>query len=211
MSVHWLYWKSSTWLLDNVIIMLKWRHHVMSHLSIFKNFWEQFFKHKMRYLMVSKKKNSLFVLEWNRKIRPSWSPFVITRQASWCQTVILGTDISIPPSLILEFLTFVLLFKFNTKSVCPVANLLLSVGSDQDLHYNCFNGNWKAEQPASTQTANGGNKRFVLHVQLGCGSLSITTPMSLLANELDVRNILHGQVSLAAVNQICVIHESMNS
>ena len=34
--------------------------------------------------------------------------------------------------------------------------------------------------------------------------------MSLLANEFDVRNVLHGQVSLAAVNQICVIHEAMN-
>ena len=35
---------------------------------------------------------------WDRKICPSWSPFVITRQASWCQTVILWTDFSIPPS-----------------------------------------------------------------------------------------------------------------
>ena len=43
-----------------------------------------------------------------------------------------------------------------------------------------------------------------------CGSLSITTPVSLLANEFDVRSVLHGQVSLAAVNQICVIHEAMN-
>ena len=39
------------------------------------------------------------------------------------------------------------------------------------------------------------------------GLLSITTPVSLLANEFDVRSILHRQVSLAAVNQICVIHE----
>ena len=44
----------------------------------------------------------------------------------------------------------------------------------------------------------------------GCGSLSITARVSLLANELDVRSVLHGQVSLAAVNQICVIHEAMN-
>ena len=44
-----------------------------------------------------------------------------------------------------------------------------------------------------------------------CDSLSITTPVSLLGNELDVRSVLHGQVSLAAVNQICVIHEAMNS
>ena len=34
--------------------------------------------------------------------------------------------------------------------------------------------------------------------------------MLLLANELDVPSILHGQVSLAAVNQIFVIHETMN-
>ena len=50
--------------------------------------------------------------------------------------------------------------------------------------------------------ANGANKRLVLHMRLSCGSLSITTPVSLLANEF-------GQVSLAAVNQICVIHEAM--
>ena len=40
--------------------------------------------------------------------------------------------------------------------------------------------------------------------------LAITTPVSLLANEFDVRSILHRQVSLAAVNQICAIHEAMN-
>ena len=51
-------------------------------------------------------------------------------------------------------------------------------------------------------TANGGNKKLVLYVQLRCGSLSITTPVSHLANEFDVRSELHGQVSLAAVNQI---------
>ena len=34
--------------------------------------------------------------------------------------------------------------------------------------------------------------------------------MSLLANEFDVRSELHRQVSLAAVNQICVFHEAMN-
>ena len=31
-----------------------------------------------------------------------------------------------------------------------------------------------------------------------------------LANEFDVPSVLHGQVSLAAVNQISVIHEAMN-
>ena len=39
-------------------------------------------------------------------------------------------------------------------------------------------------------------------LRLRCGSLSTTTPVSHLANEFDVRSELHGQVSLAAVNQI---------
>ena len=47
-------------------------------------------------------------------------------------------------------------------------------------------------------------------VRLRCGSLSITTSVSLLANEFDVQSVLHGQQSLAAVNQICVIHEAMS-
>ena len=34
--------------------------------------------------------------------------------------------------------------------------------------------------------------------------------MQLLANEFGVRSVLHGQVSLAAVNQIYVFHEAMN-
>ena len=53
----------------------------------------------------------------------------------------------------------------------------------------------------------GANKRLVLHLRLRCGSLSITTQVSLLANGFDVRSVLHGQVSLAAVNQI-VVHEA---
>ena len=40
--------------------------------------------------------------------------------------------------------------------------------------------------------------------------MSITTPVSLLANEFDVRSVLHGQERLAAVNKICVIHEAMS-
>ena len=51
---------------------------------------------------------------------------------------------------------------------------------------------------------------LALHMRLRCGSLSITTPVSLLANEFDVRSLLHRQVSLAAVNQISVIHEAMS-
>ena len=60
-----------------------------------------------------------------------------------------------------------------------------------------------------TWTANGVNKKLVLHVRLRCGSLSITIPVSFLAKEFDVRSVLHWQVSLAAVNQIHVIHEAM--
>ena len=59
-------------------------------------------------------------------------------------------------------------------------------------------------------SASGPSGPLVLHVRLGYDSLSITTPVSFLANEFDVRRVLHGQVSLAAVNQICVIHEAMN-
>ena len=43
-----------------------------------------------------------------------------------------------------------------------------------------------------------------------CGSLSITIPVPYLVNEFDVRSELHGQMSLAAVNQVCVVHEVMN-
>ena len=46
-------------------------------------------------------------------------------------------------------------------------------------------------------------------MQLGSDSLSITTPASLLVNELEVGSILHGQVSLAAVNHIFVNREAM--
>ena len=51
---------------------------------------------------------------------------------------------------------------------------------------------------------------LVLHVHIRCSSLSITTPLTFLATEFHVQSVLHGQVSLAAVNQMYVIHESMN-
>ena len=60
------------------------------------------------------------------------------------------------------------------------------------------------------RTANGANKRLVLHVRIRYGSLLITIPVSLLANEFDVRSVLHGQMSLAAVNHIHVFLEVMN-
>ena len=52
------------------------------------------------------------------------------------------------------------------------------------------------------RTANGANKRLVLHVRIRCGSQSVTITVSLLANEFDVRSELHGQVSFAAANHI---------
>ena len=63
--IHWLYWHSRTRSSSDVIVMFKWRHHIMSHLSVSKYFWEPFSKHKMRYLIVSKNKNP-FMVGWNR-------------------------------------------------------------------------------------------------------------------------------------------------
>ena len=52
----------------------------------------------MLYLKVCKKKSPLLVWGLDRKICPSWSLFVITRQASWFQSVVLETHFSISPS-----------------------------------------------------------------------------------------------------------------
>ena len=80
----------------DVIIVLKWHHLVASQrIQDFLEAFFMFFQYKMRYLVVSQKKSPLFVWGWDRKICFSWSPFGINRQASWCQSVILGTDFSI--------------------------------------------------------------------------------------------------------------------
>ena len=42
-------------------------------------------------------------------------------------------------------------------------------------------------------TANEANTRLVLHVRLRCGSLSITTPATLLGNEFDVEAYCTGK------------------
>ena len=67
--------------------------------------------------------------------------------------------------------------------------------------YIPLTGLLEAVKPLLTQTANGANKKLVLHVRLWFGSLSITTTVPLLANKFDVRSVLQGQVRLAAVNQ----------
>ena len=68
---------------------------------------------------------------------------------------------------------------------------------------NSFVGSAKRKSgTGSVNTDSQWSKQLVLLMQLRCDSLSITTPVSYLANEFDVQRELHGQVSLAAVNQI---------
>ena len=55
-AVQWLHWNTRAWSSSGVIVMLKWRYHIMSQFSVFRNFWESFLNMKMRYLGVSKKK-----------------------------------------------------------------------------------------------------------------------------------------------------------
>ena len=50
------------------------------------------------------------------------------------------------------------------------------------------------------RTANGTNSMLVLHVRFRYCSLSIATPVSLLANGLYVLSVLHREMSLAAVS-----------
>ena len=47
------------------------------------------------------------------------------------------------------------------------------------------------------------------HVWLAVNQ-NTSTHVSLIANDFDVRSVLHGQVSLAHVNLSCVIHEAMD-
>ena len=63
----------------DVIVMFKWRHLVAS--QPIQDFLEVFFKflqYKWGILVVSKKKNPLFMWGWDRKICLLWSPIVIT-------------------------------------------------------------------------------------------------------------------------------------
>ena len=47
------------------------------------------------------------------------------------------------------------------------------------------------------------------HCLFCMGLLSITSPVTLLANKTNVRSELHGKVSMAAVNCIYVFHETL--
>ena len=79
---------------------------------------------------------------------------------------------------------------------------------------NRIKGFWSVKRNSGTANENTNSQwseqEACLHMQLRRGSLSLKTSESVLANEFDVRSDLHGQMSLAAVNQIYVIHEAMN-
>ena len=44
--IHWLYWNARTLSSSDVVVMLKWRHHVKLYLSLFRDFWNLIFKYK---------------------------------------------------------------------------------------------------------------------------------------------------------------------
>ena len=94
---------------------------------------------------------------------------------------------SIHDSMNIPKLNLLLIFTFYYKYLKYRNYFDLGNKTVLDLICHCINGldgglNGKAEQPMWTQTANGANKRLVLH----------------------------GQMSLAAVNKMYVIHEAMN-
>ena len=49
--------------------------------------------------------------------------------------------------------------------------------------------------------------RLVLHMRLGCGSLSSIIPVSLLANEFGTKGIV-GASELGSCTSNCVVHEA---
>ena len=73
------------------------------------------------------------------------------------------------------------------------------------LKYNRINGLVGVKTRKAEQDSQWRKKRLVLHVRLGCGSLLL-----ILANQFDLRSVLHGPVGLAPVNQIHVVHGAMN-
>ena len=67
----------------DVIVMLKLRHHVALPYSGFSgSLFHVFFSKENEVFSSEQENNPLFVRGWDRKIRPSSSPFIITAQAS---------------------------------------------------------------------------------------------------------------------------------
>ena len=47
--IHWLYWNSRTLSSSDVIVIIKWRHHVKLYLSVFRDFWKLIYKYKKQW------------------------------------------------------------------------------------------------------------------------------------------------------------------
>ena len=73
---------------SDFIVMFKWRHHVNLHRSVFRDFWKLILKLKKSWA----RKWIHYLCEGKIDNLSSGSPFVITRQALWCQKVILETN-----------------------------------------------------------------------------------------------------------------------
>ena len=73
----------------------------------------------------------------------------------------------------------------------------------------CWSIKWKSGTASVNTDRQWSKQQACFACATRCGTLSITTPASLLANELIVRSVLHRQVSLAAANHIYVIYEAM--
>ena len=109
------------------------------------------------------------------------------------------------------FFIFTFYYKYRTYRI--IFNL--GIKTVLYLKYNCFKGfigmcktekrNSQFEQGQPME-----QRRGLFCTCTQCGSLSITTPVSLLANEFDDHSLMQGKVSLAAANQICVIREAIN-
>ena len=56
--------------LDRQVKLLLYQSDVIILSCLFGNFWEPFLNIKMRYIMVRKKNDILFVPGWDRRIRP---------------------------------------------------------------------------------------------------------------------------------------------
>ena len=93
--------------------------------------------------MASKKKNPLFVWRKDRKICPSGSPFVTTRQASWCQTAIIGTEFSILPSHSWWILAYSLLIcclhAAKSDFLATRSNKIEKIIITAELHFKTYN------------------------------------------------------------------------
>ena len=81
-------------------------------------------------------------------------------------------------------MNLLLIFTFYYKYLN--IEIIYNLGNKIVLFLICIRINgfvWNAKRKSGTTSVNTGNKRLVLHMRPRCGSLSATTPVSLLANE----------------------------